>query len=59
MLAPVLEALRAEPEAAMASLAERFPQMNTEALEVLLRRLLFVSAVWGRVSEDSQPRFGN
>lgn len=54
MLEPVFAAIRSDgPEAALARLAELYPQMDYAALQERLARMIFVSEVWGRLNAGS------
>ena len=51
LLAPVFERLQAEqnPQALLGWLAEQFPNLDEPALQERLAKLMFASAVWGRL----------
>ena len=54
-VAPLIEALqrgRSDSEA-LGLLAEVYPQMDTQALEQTLARLMFISDIWGRLSANA------
>jgi phage gp29-like protein len=55
VLAPVFRFVRESGDLteAMGELVRLYPQMNTDALQDLLARVIFVSEVWGRISEAS------
>ncbi|NVO00026.1 MAG: DUF935 domain-containing protein [Geobacteraceae bacterium] len=52
LLKPLIECLQAsgDIDAALNSLAEAFPQMDTAGLQSLLARAIFVADCWGRIS---------
>lgn len=55
VIAPLIEALqrgRADSEA-LGLLAEVYPQMDTQALEQTLARLMFIADTWGRLSASA------
>lgn len=53
LLEPVFRLIEeAGPEKALARLAEVYDRMDTEALQELLARAIFVSQVWGKLNAD-------
>ena len=49
LVGPILRRAAADPEATMADLAALYPDMDADALEERLARLLFVADLWSRV----------
>lgn len=56
MILPVLAHIRSakSPEALLGSLAEAYPEMDSDALEQRLERLMFAAMVWGRLSAEEE-----
>jgi phage gp29-like protein len=53
LLQPVIELINSTPpEQARDLLIEKFPEMDTARLELLLSRAFFVARVWGRLNGD-------
>ena len=50
LVRPILAAAREDPDTLLGRLAELEPNLDTEGLEDLLTRLLFVAEVWGRLN---------
>lgn len=52
---PALDALRdgGSPDDAMEKLIDAYPAMNSEALQALLARALFIADVWGQLNADA------
>ncbi len=56
LLAPIMDALKnadENPEAFLGWLADQFPNTDPGTLEDMLTRLIFISDLWGRLSEKS------
>lgn len=54
VLTPVLQLFKESGDLSLAmdALINMYPQMNTEALETILARIIFVSEIWGRLNAD-------
>lgn len=55
MLAPLLQLVRQDPAGALGRLAEVAPNMDIDALQESVARMLFVAELWGQVNEDGSP----
>ena len=50
MIEPILERARADPDGLADDLASLHPDMDTDALEERLARVLFVADLWGALT---------
>ena len=54
LLAPIMRLAQDAPDELIGRLAERYPQMDDDALQEMLARILFVAEVWGRLNAQAK-----
>ncbi len=50
LVKPILDQAMSDPESLMTDLAELYPELDTDAIEAQLTRVIFVADAWGRLS---------
>ena len=50
LVKPILDLAMSDPESLMTDLAALYPELDTDALEEQLTRIIFVADAWGRLS---------